>query len=196
MDCIIKRYPLGLFSQSVVDAALQVRTRIQNLDDVSEITIRTLQTAVNIMAGDAEKWAPTNRESADHSMPYTAGVALKYGAIRAEHFQESYLRDPELLNLVRKIKCVGSEEANAREPEAMICDFEVLLRQGQVERARVEYHRGHSRNFMSNEEVEQKFRSLADPVMRGSRVENLLDQLWTLEENKTAKDLVDLIRIE
>src|SRR5690606_41763320 len=70
---------------------------ISSAEEIREVHIETLQTAVNIMAGDAEKWRPTNRETADHSMPYVAAVALKYGTVEPRHFDAEYWRDPELL---------------------------------------------------------------------------------------------------
>jgi 2-methylcitrate dehydratase len=142
MECLIKRYPLGQYSQSVVDAAMQARSRVGDVKNIAEVEVRTLHTAVSMMAGDPEKWRPANRESADHSMPYTAGIALMYGTIKEEHFDDPYLHDPALLELISRIKCVVSEEANSREPEAMLCDLDVTLKDGRKESIRVEYHRG------------------------------------------------------
>lgn len=196
MDCLIKRYPLGQYSQSVVHAALDARARVKNIDDIAEIHVSTLHTAVEMMAGDPDKWKPANRETADHSMPYTAGVALKYGAIDIKYFDDPYLHDPELLDLVSKIKCTVSEEANSREPEAMLCDMDVLLKNGQREAIRVEYHRGHPKNPMSDAEIEEKFRALAGDQMPVAQVDKLLGQLWKLEQLDDIKSLFSLTRIE
>jgi 2-methylcitrate dehydratase len=196
MECLIKRYPLGQYSQSVVDAATQARARVSNVQDIAAVHVRTLETAVLMMAGDPEKWRPPNRESADHSMPYTAGVALMYGGISTEHFDDPYLHDPALLELVSRIKCSVSEEANSREPEAMLCDIDVTLKDGRKEAIRVEYHRGHSRNFMSNAEIEEKFHLLADPMMPRARTDALAAQLWKLDELKNVDALLELMRLE
>jgi 2-methylcitrate dehydratase len=196
MDCLIKKYPLGQYSQSVVDAALQARARIGDVREIAAVEVRTLDTAVSMMAGDPEKWRPANRESADHSMPYTAGVALLYGKIGAEHFDDPYLHDAELLNLVSRIKCSVSEEANKREPEAMLCDVEVTLKDGRKDAVRVEYHRGHPRNFMSDAEIEEKFHALADPVLTRARADALAAQLWRLDELKSVGALLDLMRLQ
>jgi 2-methylcitrate dehydratase len=196
MDCLIKRYPLGQYSQSVVDAAIQARGRIGNVKDIASVHVKTLHTAVSMMAGDPEKWHPANRESADHSMPYTAGIALMYGSIKTEHFDDPYLHDPALLDLVSRIECSVSEEANSREPEAMLCDLEVTLKDGRKEAVRVEYHRGHSKNFMSDAEIEEKFHALADPVLPRARADALAAQLWKLDELKDVGILFDLMRLE
>lgn len=200
MDCLIKRYPLGQYSQSVVHAALEARARVlikSNTDvgDIAEIHVRTLHTAIEMMAGDPDKWTPANRETADHSMPYTAGVALMYGVIDIKYFDDPYLHDPALLALIAKIKCTVSEEANSREPEAMLCDMDLVLKDGKREAIRVEYHRGHPKNPMSDDEIEEKFRSLAGERMPKPQLDALLKQLWHLEQLTEMQALFKLTQI-
>ena len=195
MDCLIKRFPLGQYSQSVVQAALEARAKVKNLDDVAEIHVRTLHTAIEMMAGDPDKWKPHNRETADHSMPYTAGVALKYGALDLKYFDDPYLHDPALLDLVGRIKCSVSEEANSREPEAMLCDLDLMFRNGKREAIRVEYHRGHPKNPMSDAEIAEKFRSLAGDQLPKAQTDKLLAQLWDLDKLTDVRELIALTQV-
>src|SRR5688572_23924279 len=93
MECSIKRFPLGQYSQTVVEAALQLRNKVTGPDEIAEVRIGTVTTAIRLMAGDPDKWEPKTRESADHSMPYTVAVALMHGAVEEQHFGERYLND-------------------------------------------------------------------------------------------------------
>jgi len=129
-ECSIKRFPLGQYSQTVAQAALEVRELYGQPEEIAQVNISTLQTAVNIMAGDPEKWTPKNRETADHSMPYTAAVALMFGTVESRHFDDEFLKNPDLLELVSKVNVSVSNESNARAPEAMLCDFEVVTKPG------------------------------------------------------------------
>ena len=147
------------------------------------------------MAGDSEKWAPVNRETADHSMPYTAAVALLYGSVGPQHFDAQFLQDAKLLALVGKVKVNVSEEANRRAPEAMLCDLEVVTNSGLRYQAQVAYHKGHYKDPLSDSEVEAKFRSLTDGVIRRDRVEALLDRLWRLEEVKNIAEVIGRARL-
>jgi 2-methylcitrate dehydratase len=192
MECLVKKFPMGQYSQSVVQAALEARELVGSIDDIAEVRVRTLETAVSMMAGDADKWKPKNRETADHSMPYTAGVALTYGSVDHRYFDPEYLGNAKLLDLVSRIRCEVSEEANAREPEAMLCDLEVVLRSGGRKHVRVEYHRGHWRNPMSDAEMEAKFRSLADGAIPKRRQDELLSALWALDAAPNASALIAL----
>jgi 2-methylcitrate dehydratase len=194
-ECTIKRFPLGLYSQTVVEAVLEARAKLASVDDVREVNVRTLQTAVNIMAGDVEKWRPANRETADHSMPYTAAVALRYGAVEARHFDAAYWRDPELLALMQKVKVSVSEEANRRAPEAMLSEVELVTGSGARATASVPYHRGHWKNPMTDREIEAKFRGLARDRLAPAQTDALLERLWNLEQVKDVGDVVKMVRM-
>ena len=194
-ECSIKRFPLGQYSQTIAQAALEVREQVSggiSPESVAEVNIATLQTAVNIMAGDAEKWRPANRETADHSMPYTAAVALLYGGVESRHFDDEFLFDESLLDLMGKVNVSVSEEANRRVPEAMLCDLEVVTSSGDRYSSQVAYHKGHYRNPLTDAEVEGKFRSLASEHVPPDRVDNLLQCLWRIDE---APDLGELFRL-
>ena len=191
----IKRFPLGLYSQTVMEAALKVRERLSGVDDIEEIHVSTLGAAVRIMAGDQEKWRPATRETADHSMPYTVAVMLKYGDVGVERFDDAYLNDPALLDLVQRVKVSVSEEANRCAPEAMLCNIEVTTKSGErIESGDVPFHRGHWRNPMDRGEIDSKFRALADGVLPKDRTEALLETLWRLEEAPDIADVVAMIR--
>ena len=198
-ECSIKRFPLGQYSQTIAQAALDVRAQVPggiDPDSVAEVNIATLQTAVNIMAGDAEKWRPANRETADHSMPYTTAVALLYGGVESRHFDDEFLFDETLLGLVEKVNVSVSEEANRRVPEAMLCDLEVVMTAGGRYSSQVAYHKGHYKNPLTDSEVEDKFRSLASEHLPSERVDALLAHLWHIDEGADLGELFGLLRFE
>ena len=196
-ECSIKRFPLGQYSQTVVQAALEAREKMPAVvvDEIAEVNIRTLQKAIDIMAGDEEKWDPKSRETADHSMPYTTAVALTYGQVHQSHFDEQYYRSPQLLDLTGRVKVAASEEADRRAPEAMLCDVEVVTRSGDRYTAEVPYHKGHYKNPMTDAEVEAKFRSLAQDLLSPNQTDALLEKLWNLEEVEDIGEVLRLTRI-
>lgn len=192
MECSIKRFPLGQYSQTVVEAALQVRAKIRSCDEIAEVQIETVSTAIRLMAGDPDKWEPRTRETADHSMPYTVAVALVHGTVEAYHFDEACLHDPVIRALTRRVKAQASEEADRRMPEAMLCKLTLVTHSGARHTAVVEYHKGHWRNPMSESEVEEKFRKLSAKVLTSDRTDRLLERLWHLENVQDAGEIVRL----
>ena len=55
--------------QSSILAALELRPKLV-IDDIAEIRIDSYKAAVAMMGIEKNRWAPTTRETADHSMPY------------------------------------------------------------------------------------------------------------------------------
>ena len=196
-ECSIKRFPLGQYSQTVVQAALEAREKMPAVvvDEIAEVNIRTLQKAIDIMAGDEEKWDPKSRETADHSMPYTTAVALTYGQVHQSHFAEQYYRSRQLLDLTGRVKVAASAEADRRAPEAMLCDVEVVTKSGERYTAEVPYHKGHYKNPMTDAEVEAKFRSLAQDLLSPAQTDALLEKLWNLEQVEDIGEVLRLTRI-
>ncbi|HUP95252.1 MAG TPA: MmgE/PrpD family protein [Burkholderiales bacterium] len=194
MECSIKRFPLGQYSQTVIEAALQLRNKMSSPDAIAEIRIETVTTAIRLMAGDIDKWEPKTRESADHSMPYTVAIAFLFGEVEQRHFGEHYLRDPKVLALTQRVKAKGTEEADRRMPDAMFCKMDVVTVAGETHTAVVEYHKGHWKNPMSDAEVEGKFCRLAREALEEERAERLLATLRRLESLDDAGDIVRLTK--
>ncbi|MBM3943740.1 MAG: MmgE/PrpD family protein [SAR202 cluster bacterium] len=197
LECSIKRFALGQYSQTVAQAALEARQQIPNLNinDIAQVKVRTLQKAIDIMAGDEEKWHPKTRETADHSMPYATAVCLKYGTITQRHYDDEHLHDQELMGLVQRVKVEVSEEANRRVPEAMLCDVEILMKNGRRYASQVAYHKGHHKNPLTDAEVEEKFRALAKELLTPVQTDALLDRLWHLEQVEDMRQVMGLMKI-
>jgi 2-methylcitrate dehydratase len=192
MECSMKRFPLGQYSQTVVEAALELRRKVSSPADIAEVRIETVTTAIRLMAGDADKWEPKTRESADHSMPYTVAVAFMYGEIDEKHFGERYLRDASLLALAKKVHAEATAEADVRMPDAMLCRMTLTTVSGERYETAVEYHRGHWKNPMSKAEVEGKFRKLSANLLNDRQSSELLEALWDLENMPDASAILRL----
>jgi 2-methylcitrate dehydratase len=194
MRAFTKRFPLGQYSQTVAEAAAQMRSFFANTDEIHEVNIHVSRNAIKVMADSPDKWRPQSHETADHSMPYAAAVVLSYGKIDDHYYEDPYLHDPRLLDLVSRVHCIASPEADLHEKDYNLCDFEVLLKSGAQKAVRVEYHRGHPMNPMTDAEMEEKFRSLAGRYLPAERIDALLRQLWNLEGMPNAGTLVEMTK--
>jgi len=192
---VTKRFPLGQYAQSMAAAAAQLRSAFTNTDEIEEVNIHVSQNAVRVMAGSPDKWRPQSHETADHSMPYAAAVILMYGTIDDHYYEDPYLHDAHLLDLVGRVHCIPSTEADLHEKDYNLCDFEIVLKSGTRKSVRVEYQRGHWKNPMTDAEMEEKFRSLARRYLPTPRVDALLRQLWNLEQLPKAAALVEMTKV-
>src|SRR5262245_30570331 len=189
-----KRFPLGQFSQTVAQAALEARPFFKSPDDVAEINIQVSRSAIKIMADGPDKWRPQTHETADHSIPYAAGLMLVYGKIEPEYYEDPYLHDRALLDLVSRIKCSPSDEAETPEL-SNLCLLEIVLKSGARRTVRVEYHRGHFKNPMSDAEMEEKFRLMAHKHLPADRTDQLLRLIWGIENEPRASALIAATRV-
>jgi 2-methylcitrate dehydratase len=181
-DVMIKPYPCGQFSQTAIDAAIKLRSKISDVNEISEINIGTFASGKKVMAGDTEKWHPKTRESADHSIPYVVAVALMYGTVEIKHFDDKFLFNPGLLDLVQKIKVEETEECDNLYPDAMANRVEIVARSGKRFSELVKYHRGHQKNPLTDEEIELKFTSLTSDLLTPAQRKQVLSLVWNLEQ--------------
>jgi len=189
----IKDLPVCYHGQSPVQAAVEMKGRI-DAGNVETIEVDTYRTGVMMMAGDPSKWAPTTRETADHSLPYCISVALLDGKVVNASFAEERLRDPALANLMRKVKVREDAALTARYPEAPGGRVTVRMASGETHTGEVTYPRGHHKSPMSDADVERKFRELAGPRLGVQKCEAVLKAVWALDRAEDVKrDVVQLL---
>jgi 2-methylcitrate dehydratase PrpD len=57
-----KRFPLGQFSQTVTQAAVEARQLVKNPDEIQEINIWVSRSSIKLMADSPDKWRPQTHE--------------------------------------------------------------------------------------------------------------------------------------
>jgi 2-methylcitrate dehydratase len=190
----IKFWPAEYHSQSAIDAALQLRPQVGDVGKIKAIDIHTFDAAVDIIGKDPEKWRPKTRETADHSLPYCTAVALADGDVTLAQFEPSRFSDPALLDLVAKVKVHRDAELSKRYPAGIPNRLTITLADGKQLVKEVEFPRGHTRNPMTDAEVEAKFRRLAEPRFGKARCDAILKACWELDKLKSAGELVKLLQ--
>jgi 2-methylcitrate dehydratase len=189
----IKNWPAEYHAQSAIDAALQIREQIGGPAAIDRVLVETFNAAVEIIA-DPEKWRPKTRETADHSLPYCVAVALQDGEVGLDQFSERRIADPTLLDLVSRIEVRPDADLDARYPASTPNRITVTTRDGQEAVREVEFPKGHSSNAMTDDEVENKFRRLADGELAPDRQAEALRRLWALEVEADLRSLLALFR--
>lgn len=193
LECSIKRYPCGSFSQTAVDAAFQLRSAIGPINEIVSVEVGT-HTIAKMVMGDPEKWHPTSRETADHSLPYVVGIALLNGEVTIESFTK-YLDDQRLAALMPKISVVVDDESERALPELSASRITIDTRSHGTHEVSVLYHLGHPRNPISDEDLEKKFVDQASTRLGPKQTRRLLDLLWRLEDVGDVADIVANTRV-
>jgi 2-methylcitrate dehydratase len=189
----IKCWPAEYHSQSAIEAALKLRAHVADVSQIESVLVESHDAAVDIIGSELEKWRPTSRETADHSLPYIVAAALADGEITARQFEPERFTNAELLALVQRVKVRRHAELSAGYPRAVGNILTVRLRDGHTLSERVDYPRGHARNPLTDAEIEAKFYTLAEPLLGRPRAQAALRWLWQLDDARSVAQLMPLI---
>jgi 2-methylcitrate dehydratase len=188
LECHVKRFPSGYFSQGAIEAALAIHAELKGRVPTA-VEVGTFEFGKRVMAGDAQKWHPATRETADHSIPYVVACALARGTVKRSDLDESQLADPEIRRLLDVLTVEEDPECVAMWPEACMNRVTVTFGDGSRELNSVRYYRGHAKNPMSDGELEDKFRDQAESVITAADADALLKAIWELDEARSPEAL-------
>lgn len=180
--CRMKPFPAGYHCHTAVEAAQQLRGRLgDRVGAIRQVRMQTYKNGMNY--AEPQHWLPETRETADHSLPFTLAVALMEGTLAIRHYDELYYKRADVRALMQKIAVSVGEEPSKAWPESPLCLLEVEMEDGEVLRARADYHLGHYRKPMSDADQDAKLRSMAKDYagLSDKRVDALLDRLRHLE---------------
>lgn len=181
-------------SLSPITAALDLSRQIA-ADDISAVTVHTYRFAWDVIGREPEKWRPTTRESADHSMPYVVAAALIDGRFDDSVFAPERLQDPRIRALMDKIAVKEDPELTRRFTEGQLpCRIEVVSNNGARKTAATDFPRGHYRNPMSDADIEDKFRSYAQRRLPAARIGPALAALWNINAAKNLDEIFAAVK--
>ncbi len=188
----LKFHPVCYHCQAGVDAAVALAGQIA-VDDIAEIHVHTYEAAVRTVAGDAQRWAPATRATADHSLPYTIAVTLRQGHIDATSFEPQMLADPLNKRLMDRIQVHSSPAMTALFPAQAQTSLTVRMVNGKSLHHLQENPRGHVANPVSDAELEEKFIGLYAAWGPATAAHAALEMLWNVDGLERVSTLVDAV---
>ncbi len=194
-DSQIKIYPCEYHGQAPIEAMLAIRPQI-NPDEVEAIVVTTYWFAWSEIGSEPEKWNPTTRETADHSIPFLVSAALLYGWVDAGTYAKERLFDPKLRALIQKVQVIYDKELDKLQPQSVPCRMEVVLKNGKRIVSNIDHPLGHVRNPASDKDIERKLRGLNEGFLSPRRLSRLLKLCWNLEELEDVSELVSVMRMQ
>lgn len=190
----MKTYAACRHTHPAIEAALTLRPNLVNsltcglVDSISSITVEAYQLAV---AGH-DHTDILGVGSAKMSMPFAVALALCKGSAGMEDFNEANVSDEEILALTRKVKVVENEELSALVPKKRASILNIKMKDGTTLSHRVDYPKGEPENPLTDEELIQKFNSLA--MASGLSEENCSKVIELINHPTfSIKTLIDLL---
>jgi 2-methylcitrate dehydratase len=194
MGTPVKMYPCIYPGQSPVTAALAAQPQV-HAEEIESIIVRTYYNAWWESASEPEMWAPATRETADHSIPYLVGAALLDGKIDVSSFSDERRNDSALRSLVQKVHVIHDKELDKLTPSNDPCRLEITTMTGRRIASSVDFPKGHVKNPVSDQGIEEKFISMNNGLLAAVQVSRLFDLCWKLEELDDMRELISVVRI-
>jgi 2-methylcitrate dehydratase PrpD len=177
-----KPYACGLVVHAAIDGCLQLKNENDLRAEEIEAIVLRVGPLVPELTG---KRAPQNGLEGKFSVYHAAAAALIYGAAGEAQFSDAAVRDARVVALRER---VGIEpDPSVRKLEAHVL---IRLRGGRVVEKHVEHALGSLEHPMSDRDLEDKFRGLADGILTSDRAQRVIDLCWRLEELEDAGELV------
>jgi 2-methylcitrate dehydratase len=195
-QCGMKAYPTEALTHAPISCVLDlVREHDLKPDDVKKVRIRSLARAADILA-DPSKYDPRTKETADHSLPYVIAAAVAERQVTPLQFTQEKIMDPTIRAQLDKVEVVADPEIEALFPELQRVIVAIETAGGREHTRQVDYPKGDPRNPLTDREIEEKFDSLAEPVLDGDALKRVKEAVWSLEKLDSIPSLMDLLKAE
>lgn len=193
LETYIKHYPVEYHAQSAVEAAITLHKDGVRPELIQDMTIYTHGAAHQIIGSEPEKWKPTSKETADHSLPYCTAIALRDGTVNSESFEKKNFRDTSLLKVLRKIRVVEDLKYTSDYPKSFGNRLEINLSDGKKFVKEVLHPFGHPKNPMKDEDIFNKWRKLAELHLSKEQIEKQIEKVMQLDKIQDLQDLLPVL---
>ena len=174
----LKPYASCRHTHPEIEAAIKIRMASGfDVHNIESITVKTYKGVI----GKHDTHDIYGESSARMSIPFSLAVSLVTGKAGIAEFTDRYVNDPLVQQLTKMVDIEGDEALSKLVPDKRCAIVQVTLRNGNTYQETVEYPKGEPENPLQEQELYEKFQSMA------------LHAGW--EENK-AKQLFDAIMHE
>jgi len=185
-DCYIKPYPCCRHIQPAVEALIGlVNDEAIASDEVQRIDVATYRIAAEHAETGWDDFA-----SAQLSFPYLMGLALKFRAVKFEHFSEQTRRDPAFGAIARKLSVTAPADVDRLYPQLRPARVTVTTARGSFTR-QADEALGSRIVPLDDAGLTAKFLDLVGPVLGAARAKDLGERLWSLDAISDVAALVE-----
>ncbi|MEM2430059.1 MAG: hypothetical protein QW779_05950, partial [Nitrososphaerales archaeon] len=96
---------------------------------------------------------------------------------------------------MKKVKVIENPELTKLYPEAVPNTIKIKKKNGDILEKTIIYPKGYWKNPMNDEEIENKFKSLAQRVYSQDRINEILKVLWRLDKLTNIKELMEVLKL-
>ncbi|WP_313297738.1 MmgE/PrpD family protein [Diaphorobacter sp.] len=163
-----------------IDGALELQKRHAiRAEDIDSIRIATYSPALAV-AGNMQ---PRTASEARFSIAYVVATALLHGSVRLAAFSQERLDSPVIRALMERVQLEVEPQLDAAFPRQRAAQVRITLRDGQTFAMLQPTRKGDPDMPLSDEELNEKFREFALPVIGQPRSDELIAALWSIDQS-------------
>ncbi len=185
-DCYIKPYPCCRHIQPAVEALIG----LVNDEAIASDEVQRIEVATYRIAAEHAETGWDDFASAQLSFPYLMGLALKFRAVKFEHFSEQTRRDPAFGTIARKISVTAPADVDRLYPQLRPARVTVTTARGSFTR-QADEALGSRIVPLDDAGLTAKFLDLVGPVLGAARAKELGEHLWSLDAISDVAPLVE-----
>jgi 2-methylcitrate dehydratase PrpD len=194
MNTVFKRYPsCGLTQSSTAGILKLMKEKSIIAEDIESVDI-TVGPFVYNMVGQPYEVGDNPKLNAQYSIPFCVANALLRKSSRLKHFDESYIGEPQIMPLTKKIHVTGDVALESRGLRAM--DMQVRMKDGEVYCESMDYNLLSPESMLSEEEHLSRFQdciSYGGKRLPQENIDELVSSVNNLEKVEDIRSLIPLL---
>ncbi len=168
-----KPFACGIVIHPVIDGCIQLRNEHElKAEDIERVTVRVHPLVLELTG----KKTPQVGLEGKFSVYHSAAVAIIHGAAGETEYSDAAVRDSQTVALRDRVEAIA--DASIHEAEAQVS---IMLKNNQRLEKHVKHAIGSLERPMSDADLEEKFRGLADGVLSKAETDRLIDLCWKVE---------------
>ncbi len=176
-----KPFACGIVMHPAIDAAVQLREENGlKADQIERVDLKVHPLVLELTG----KKTPQAGLEGKFSIYHAVAVAIIEGAGGEKQFSDRAVRDPAVVALRAKVNPVVTQGIK---PEQV--DLTIVLKDGRTFHKFIQHAVGSLEVPMTDQQLEGKFTGLAEGILPVSRIRQVMDLCWKVEDIKDAADI-------
>ena len=187
----LKSFPTIQCSHTAISKTLElVKENGLKKDDIAEVSIVQSET----MPGQGMNYTPNSPLAARLSTPFAVSLGLQDGAVSLERFTEDTLADPEINEIMSRIKIDSSTQLAEEHPNTVASVVDIKTLDGRKFSGKQIFAKGDPNNRMTSGEIEEKFHKLSLPVLGVDKAGQVAKKIINLEVIRDLDEITQMLR--
>ena len=188
-----KPYPCARQLHAGVEALLRLLQDYSIKSTAIETIALSVPTAVASLVNRPA--TSTNRAATLGSGQYVMSATAIRGKMDPTSFDERFLQSNEVHRLMGKVKVKGEIELDRYFPQSWPGRVTIRLRNGSSYTSEIIIPKGEKENPMSVQEVDEKFLSLAEPVLGDAKARSVIGAVQALADRDSLNELLAFLKV-